>query len=85
MLGGRPLTASNVPNWPLFNSREGPSVMQATTIGLDIAKSVFQIHGEDASGQKVLTKRLKRAAVEGFFASLEPTVIGIEACGSSHH
>jgi transposase len=59
--------------------------MQATTIGFDIAKSVFQIHGEDASGKKVLTKRLKRGATEEFFASLPPTVIGIEACGSSHH
>jgi hypothetical protein len=59
--------------------------MQATTIGFDIAKSVFQIHGEDASGKKVLIKRLKRGATEEFFASLPPTVIGIEACGSSHH
>lgn len=59
--------------------------MQVSTIGFDIAKNVFQIHGEDASGKRVLTKRLKRDATEAFFATLPPTVVGIEACGSSHH
>jgi len=59
--------------------------MQATIIGFDIAKSVFQIHGEEPCGKKVLSKRLKRAAAEQYLASLPPTMIGIEACGSSHH
>jgi transposase len=59
--------------------------VQATIIGFDIAKNVFQIYGEDASGKKVPSKRLKRDATEEFFAKLPPTVIGIEACGSSHH
>jgi transposase len=54
-------------------------------IGLDIAKSVFQIYGETAERQPVLRKRLGRGSVEGFFAKLPPAVIGIEACGSSHH
>lgn len=59
--------------------------MNAITIGLDIAKSVFQVHGEDASGKVVLQKRLRRAQVEPFFAKLAPAVVGIEACGSAHY
>jgi transposase len=53
-------------------------------IGLDIAKSVFQVHGEDA-GQVVVQKRLRRAQVIGFFGKLPAAVIGIEACGSAHY
>lgn len=59
--------------------------MQAITIGLDIAKNVFQVHGEDASSGVVLSKRLGRASVERFFAQLPPALVGMEACGSSHH
>jgi transposase len=54
-------------------------------IGLDISKSVFQVHGESAAGQVTIQKRLRRGQVESFFAKLPPTVIGIEACGSAHH
>ena len=59
--------------------------MNAITIGLDIAKSVFQVHGEDASGKVVLQKRLSRARMEKFFAGREPCLVGIEACGSAHY
>jgi transposase len=59
--------------------------MQRITIGLDIAKSVFQVHGEDASGQVVVQKRLRRSQVLPFFAGLEPALVGIEACGSAHY
>ena len=60
--------------------------MQAiTTIGLDIAKSVFQIHGVDADGQVVVRRQLKRRYVLAFFEKLAPCLIGIEACASSHH
>jgi len=60
--------------------------MQAiTTIGLDIAKSVFQIHGVDAAGNVVIRRRLKRCYVLSFFQKLPPCLIGIEACASSHH
>jgi transposase len=59
--------------------------MHAITIGLDIAKSVFQVHAEDASGQIVLQKRLRRSQVEGFFARQRPALVGIEACGSAHY
>ena len=60
--------------------------MQAiTTIGLDIAKSVFQVHGVDADGQVVIRRQLKRRYVLAFFQKLPPCLIGIEACASSHH
>src|SRR5512134_1833169 len=60
--------------------------MQAiTTIGLDIAKSVFQVHGIDASGQVILRRQLKRRYVLAFFQKLPPCLIGMEACASSHH
>ena len=60
--------------------------MQAiTTIGLDIAKSVFQIHGVDAAGNVVIRRRLKRCYVLSFFQKLPACLIGIEACASSHH
>jgi transposase len=56
-----------------------------TTIGLDIAKSVFQVHGIDAAGKVVIRQQLKRARVLAFFAKLPPCLIGIEACASSHY
>jgi transposase len=60
--------------------------MQAiTTIGLDIAKSVFQVHGVDAGGQVVIRRQLKRRSVLTFFQKLPPCLVGIEACASSHH
>ena len=58
--------------------------MNTITIGLDIAKSVFQVHGEDA-GRIVLQKRLRRSQVVDFFAKLPRSLVGIEACGSSHY
>ena len=60
--------------------------MQAiTTVGLDIAKSVFQVHGVDADGQVVIRRQLKRRYVLAFFQKLAPCLVGIEACASSHH
>jgi hypothetical protein len=60
--------------------------MQATTtIGLDIAKSVFQVHGIDAEGNVTLRRRVKRRYVLAFFQKLRPCLVGIEACASSHH
>src|ERR1700685_3656082 len=56
-----------------------------STIGLDIAKSVFQVHGVDPSGQVVVRRQLKRRQVIGFFQKMPPCLIGIEACASSHH
>jgi transposase len=56
-----------------------------STIGLDIAKSVFQVHGVDAAGQVVVRGQLKRRYVLAFFEKLPPCLVGIEACASSHH
>ena len=56
-----------------------------STIGLDIAKSVFQVHGVDAAGQVVIRRRLRRRHVLAFFRKLPPCLVGIEACASSHH
>jgi transposase len=54
-----------------------------TTIGLDIAKSVFQVHGVDAEGNAILRRQLKRRYVLAFFQKLPPCLVGIEACASS--
>ncbi len=56
-----------------------------TTIGLDIAKSVFQVHGVGANGDVVVRRQLKRRYVLSFFQKLPPCLIGIEACASSHY
>ncbi len=59
--------------------------MEITTIGLDIAKHVFQVHGVDKSGQAVLRRKLQRTDVLRFFEALAPCLVGIEACGTAHH
>lgn len=59
--------------------------MKITTIGIDLAKSVFQVHGVDECGKTVLRKQLKRAQVAEFMANLPPCLVGMEACGSAHH
>ena len=58
--------------------------MSPTTIGLDLAKSVFQVHGVDGGGAVVITKKLRRAEVLRFFGSLEPCRVGMEACATAH-
>jgi transposase len=60
-------------------------VGQASTIGLDVAKHIFQAHGADASGRVVFRKRLTRAKVVRFFAAQEPCVVAMEACAGAHH
>ena len=59
--------------------------MQVTTIGVDLAKSVFQVHGVDSGGQVIVRKKLRRSEVTRFFAGLEPCLVGMEACATSHH
>jgi transposase len=58
---------------------------EVSTIGLDIAKSVFQIHGVDADGTVVIRKRVSRAKILEYFSDLPPCVVGIEACATAHH
>ena len=67
------------------NDSEELNMQAITTIGLDIAKSVFQVHGIDADGRVVIRRQLKRRYVLTFFEKLAPCLIGIEACASSHH
>jgi transposase len=59
--------------------------MKLTTIGIDLAKAVFQVHGADEGGRAVLKKQLKRTQVLAYFANLTPCKIGMEACGSAHY
>ena len=59
--------------------------MKVTTIGIDLAKAVFQIHGVDDRGKVVVRKQLKRTDMATYFANLEPCLIGMEACGSAHY
>src|SRR6204780_952199 len=62
----------------------GASAMNITTIGIDLAKNVFQVHGVDERGKAGLRRQLKRAQVLSFFVNLPRCVIGMEACGSAH-
>ena len=59
--------------------------MQVTTIGLDIAKHVFQIHGIDAAEKVIVRKRLRRGQVLAFFKALPSCLIGMEACATAHY
>jgi len=59
--------------------------MQVTTIGLDIAKNVFQVHGIDAKEKVVMRKQLRRSQVIAFFSALPPCLIGMEACATAHY
>src|ERR1700728_3510038 len=58
---------------------------QITTIGLDLAKNVFQVHGVDDAGKVLVRKQLRRAEVLRFFAELPPCLVGMEACATAHH
>ena len=58
---------------------------KVTTVGLDLAKSVFQVHGADKEGRPVVRKKLRRGQVLVFFAELSPCLIGLEACASAHY
>ena len=67
------------------NSWREPSTMQITTLGIDLAKSVFQLHGVDADGNAVLRKKLRRSAVLDFLRDMPPCLIGMEACSTAHY
>ncbi|MDX7776289.1 IS110 family transposase, partial [Aeromonas caviae] len=59
--------------------------MKITTVGIDLAKNLFQVHGVDERGKTVLKKQLKRDQMMAFFTNLPPCLIGMEACGSAHY
>ncbi len=59
--------------------------MRIATIGLDVAKHAFQVHGVDAGGAVLVRRSLRRSKLLAFFAGVEPALVGIEACSSAHH
>ncbi len=59
--------------------------MSIVTVGLDLAKQAFQVHGVDETGQVGVRRQLRRDAVESFFRDLPPCLVGMEACGTAHH
>jgi transposase len=62
-----------------------PSMGNITTIGLDLAKNVFQVHAVDEAGSVVMRKRLRRSQVLAFFAGIPSCLVGLEACATAHH
>jgi transposase len=66
-------------------TEQEPSTMKTTTIGIDLAKSVFQVHGVDAAGQVTARKKLRRGEVLRFFEALPPCLVGMEACATAHY
>ena len=66
-------------------SHEGAVHIQVSTIGLDLAKNVFQVHGIDANEKVVVRKQLRRVQVMAFFEGLQPCLVGMEACATAHH
>jgi transposase len=69
----------------MFHQPGEATEMKITSVGIDLAKNVIQVHGVDERGKAVLKKQLKRDQVASFFANLPPCLIGMEACGSAHH
>jgi transposase len=67
------------------DSRKGVVQVQATIIGVDLAKHVFAVHGVDATGQVVIRKKLRRSELIAFFTKLPSCTVGMEACGTAHH
>src|ERR1700756_49373 len=67
------------------NEQKEPSTMEITTVGLDIAKRVFQLHGVDAAGKAALRRKLQRSEGLAFFNALPRCLVGIEACGTAHY
>lgn len=82
-----PLTASNEPKWRCKSTtlQTGASNIKVTTVGIDLAKNVFQLHGVNEFGKPVIKKQIRRDQMAEFFVNLPPCLIGMEACGSAHH
>src|SRR5262249_60988064 len=68
-----------------MHHRGEPSMNEIKTIGVDLAKHVFQVHGVDAAGECVLRKRLQRGQLVAFFARLPQCLVGLEACATAHY
>src|SRR5471030_1184809 len=79
-----PLTASMCQSWVVKLNQREPSMKEISRLGLDLAKSVFQVHGVNAQEQMVLRRSLRRGQMLDWFAKLAPCLIGMEACASAH-
>lgn len=75
----------DVPRWVCDDPQEGAVTSKILTIGLDLAKNVFQLHGADASGRAVLRRKLRRGQVLEFLGGLPSCTVAMEACGGAHH
>ena len=85
-MGWTPPDGIDVPKWSCRNTTaKEASVSKISIIGVDLAKSVFQIHGADERGAVSLRKKLRRAQVVSFFSGLAPCVVAMEACASAHY
>src|SRR6218665_3087491 len=82
-----PVTASKCQSGDVDQPLEprGASTMKLTTVGIDLAKNVFQVHGIDEHGKVLVNKQLRRDQMATFFVNLPPCLIGMEACGSAQH
>ena len=76
-----------VPKWKCLQplEPEGASAMKITTVGIDLAKNLFQVHAVDTEGRAVAQVRLRRAQVLDYFTKLPPCLVGMEACATAHH
>src|SRR3954463_4812664 len=82
-----PADGIEVPAWKgcATTTKAGDDRMQITTVGLDIAKNLVQVHGAHAQGRAVLKRKLARGKVLEFFATLPACLVGLEACGAAHY
>ena len=80
-----PTTASMCQDVVVEDHDQEPPVTKVSTIGLDLAKHVFQVHGADERGAVIIQRRLRRGEMIKYLARLEPTIVGMEACSMSHY
>src|SRR3954462_9685398 len=74
----------SVPEWGCSSPLKEASMNQVSTVGLDLAKSIFQLHGADSAGAVVFRKKLRRGQLLAFLATLPPGTVAMEACASAH-
>ena len=85
LMGWTPPGGICVPEWVVLQTTKEASMEQIITVGLDLAKHVFQVHGAGVNGAVVLRKKLRREQLLGFFAKLPRCTVAMEACGGAHH
>ena len=85
LMGWTPPSGICVPEWVVLQTTKEASMEQIITVGLDLAKHVFQVHGTGVNGAVVLRKKLRREQLLGFFAKLPRCTVAMEACGGAHH